>query len=114
MKHDAQIALFLDSMKRIVRSNSFILVNRRESMQFLADNNISARQLEDLLLTLAVDDCFDGPEPDRDPRFSRDWTVAEFCPELHDTKIYLKVSICIKKNGCKCLSVKLYSDRNGL
>lgn len=54
---------------------------------------------------------FDGPEPDRDLRYSEKWTVAEFSPAYCGETLYLKLSIRVDVERCKCLSVKLYVDR---
>lgn len=111
MKTTAQIALFLHQMKSIVEQNGFIFIEREASMQFLADRNMTVAQLESIMLSLSSADCFDGPEPDRDERYRDSWTVAEFAPNYEGEKLYLKLSIRIDAQRCKCLSVKLYSER---
>ncbi|MBR1829358.1 MAG: hypothetical protein IJ781_07605 [Atopobiaceae bacterium] len=113
MKHPAQIVLFLQQMKSIVAEQGFILVERDASMQFLADAGMTIEQLKTVILTLEPEQCFDGPEPDRDPRY-KEWTVAEFSPIYGGELLYLKMSIRSEKRRCKCLSVKLYKDRSEL
>lgn len=76
----------------------------------MAERNMSASQLENLLLSLEPSDCFDGPEADRDPNY-QEWTVAEFCPHYYGEQLYVKLSIRVSKRRCKCLSIKLYSRR---
>lgn len=111
MKPRASVELFLQQMKEIVREKNFILVDRKESMQYLADFQMSIPRLREVILALEAKDCFDGPEPDRDPRFARKWTVAEFDPLNFGQRLYLKLSISITDKQCKCLSVKLYKER---
>lgn len=111
MKTPAQISLFLSQMKRIVEEKGFIYVDRDASNQFLADRGYSHRDLTLLILSLEVEDCFDGPEPDRDVRYRDKWTVAEFAPVFHGEKLYLKMSIRVDSETAKCLSVKLYVER---
>lgn len=111
MKAPAQIALFLSQTKAFVEENGILLVERSASLQFLADRGMTLRDLEIAILSLSVSDCFDGPEPDRDPRFCQHWTVAEFSPLVGEEKLYLKISIRIDARRCKCLSVKLYSEK---
>ena len=111
LKQPAKISLFLQQMKSIVEENGFIFVEREASVQFLADRNMTVAQLEDIILSLCSTDCFDGPEPDRDDRFKDRWTVAEFSPQACGEKLYLKLSIRIDARRCKCLSVKLFSER---
>lgn len=110
MKYTAQIGMFLSSMKKIVEARGFILVEREASLAFLAERGVSVDELKSVILGLGVADCFDGPEPDRDARYEG-WTVAEFSPLMNGEKLYLKMSIKIAGNACKCLSVKLYVDR---
>lgn len=105
------IALFLHQMKSIVKDNGFIFVEREASLKFMADFNLTMGQLEDVIMGLEPRDCFDGPEADRDPRYSEHWTVAEFSPEAFGETLYLKMSIRIDVRRCKCLSVKLYREK---
>lgn len=111
MKADSQIALFLFNMKRFIERNGFIFVEREASKHFLADRNMGFEELESIILSLTVKDCFDGPEPDRDVRFAKRWTVAEFSPWYEGEQLYLKMSIKMESERVKCLSVKLYTDR---
>ena len=67
--------------------------------------------LRDVILSLGPEDCFDGPEADRDARFADKWTVAEFSPTFRNEKLYLKVSIRVDIERAKCLSVKAYIER---
>ena len=104
------VGLFLLKMKEIVQKNGFILVEREASREFIADMGITMEELRNVILSLTTSDCFDGPETDRDPRY-QGWTVAEFSPRAFGKTLYLKLSIKLEAERCKCLSVKLYRDR---
>lgn len=104
------VGLFLHEMKEIVEKNDFILVEREASLEFMADLGVTMVELRNVILSLKPSDCFDGPERDRGPRFTG-WTVAEFSPEAFGKTLYLKMSIKLEVERCKCLSVKLYRDR---
>lgn len=108
-----QVSLFLMQMKEIVSKNGFILVERKASMEFLAESGMTLGELGEIILSLEPGDCFDGPEADRDPRYAERWTVAEFAPGSPAGTLYLKLSIRTDVERCKCLSVKLYRDRPG-
>ncbi len=111
MKATAFIELFLRELKRFVEKNSFILVNREASRQFMASRGMSVSMLTDVILSLRPEDCFDGPEADRDSRFADKWTVAEFSPTYRGEMLYLKMSIRMDAERAKCLSVKAYVKR---
>lgn len=111
MKPKASIELFLRQLKQFVEKNSFILVEREASKQFMARRGMSIEMLRGLILSLEPADCFDGPKPDRDPRYAEKWTIAEFSPTYLGEQIYLKMSIRIDIERAKCLSVKAYVER---
>ena len=110
MKPRASIALYLNSMKRYVRDNGIILVPRDQNDEFMAERGMTVEDLKGIIFRLSPEDCFDGPEPDRDGRFAG-WTVAEFSPEFEGERLYLKTSIRVSAERCKCLSVKLYAEK---
>ena len=112
MKPPAFIDLFLRQLKQYVEKNSFILVEREASEQFMASRGMSVDMLTDIILSLKPEECFDGPEPDRDPRYADKWTVAEFSPTYNGELLYLKMSIRVDVERAKCLSVKAYVERS--
>lgn len=113
MKSPTQIALFLRHLKHAVEKNGFIIVNREATNQFIADRNMTYDELKDIILSLEVKDCFDGPEEDRDPKYKNKWTVAEFSPIYCGEKLYPKMSIRVDAERSKCLSVKLFTEKEG-
>ena len=104
-------ALFLSYMKTFVEKNGLILIKREQNIKFMAERNLTMHDLKKIVLSLEPSDMFDGPEPDRDPRYSEKWTVSEFSPKYNGEALYLKLSIRIDTERCKCLSVKLYANR---
>lgn len=105
------LPLFLAELKRFVTDGSLIFVPRHASREFMADRGMTTATLKEIILSLEVDDCFDGPEKDRDPRFADHWTVAEFSPSFQGEKFYLKLSICADTRQAKCLSVHAFIER---
>lgn len=105
-----QKVFFLKQMKEYIEENGFILVFREASIQFMQSTGMSMNELKDIILGLNESDLFDGPEEDRDERYSQ-WTVAEFAPKWRNEYLYLKISIRNDNHRCKCLSVKIYTDR---
>lgn len=104
-------ALFLLQAKKIVEKHGYILVPREQNRAFMAERGMTEDDLRQVILSLEPKDMFDGPEQDRDPRFREKWTVAEFSPEYENETLYVKLSIRVDVERCKCLSVKLYVDR---
>ena len=98
-------------LKQYVEKNSFILVEREASRRFMASRGMSMDMLTNVILSLEPEDCFDGPEADRDPRFAKKWTVAEFSPMFRGEQLYLKMSIRVDAERAKCLSVKAYIEK---
>lgn len=111
MKSSAQISLFLSSAKAYVEERGLLFVEREQSPSFLSDRGMIVEDLQRMILELTVHDCIDGPEPDRDPKYANSWTVAEFGPVHNGEKIYLKISVRMDKRRCKCLFVKLWSEK---
>lgn len=111
MKPTAFIELYLHKLKEFVEKNSFILVEREATKQFMASRGMSMNSLTDVILSLSPEDCFDGPEADRDPRYAEKWTVAEFSPDYRGETLYLKMSIRMDAERVKCLSVKAYVEK---
>ena len=111
MKPRALIELYLRQLKEFVEKNSFILVDREATRRFMADRGMSMGMLKDVILSLKPEDCFDGPEADRDSKYADKWTVAEFAPGYRDETLYLKMSIRVDIERAKCLSVKAYVER---
>lgn len=110
MVRSSFVPLFLQRLKRYVAESSFILVDRAANREFMAERGISIQSLKDVILSLTPKDCFDGPEPDRDPRYAKHWTVAEFSPIYNGERLYLKMSIRTDIERAKCLSVKAYVE----
>ena len=106
-----QRVLFLHQTKMFVEKHGFTLVSREQNLSSMAERGMTMDDLRQVVLALEPKDMFDGPEPDRDPSYSEKWTVAEFSPEYCGETLYLKLSIRVDAERCKCLSVKLYMDR---
>lgn len=111
MKYPDQISLFLAQAKACIEEHGLIFIDREESLAFLTARGMSIYDLVQIIMRLTLHDCFDGPEADLDPKYSSNWTVAEFSPVHDGKKLYLKISIRMDKRRCKCLSVKLWTER---
>lgn len=104
------VGLFLHRMREIIRESGIVLVPREASLQFLATRGMTAQDVEYIAKALKAEDCFDGPEPDRDERYPG-FVVAEFSPIFEGEKLYFKISIDSNAVVCKCLSIKAYRGK---
>lgn len=110
MAFKTPIGLFLHYAKQFVSKNGIIFIPRDQNVQYMTSVGMTIKDLEDLIFALDTVDCVRGPEPDKDPTRAAHWLVAIFCPIHNGVELYLKISIRMDKERCKCLSIKL-SDR---
>ena len=111
LKPEASIELFLELARRYVRERGVIIVPRTSIERFMRASDMTPLDLETLILTLRPRDCFDGPEPDRDPSRAELWTVAEFRAFWEEHALHLKISVSTRARRCKCLSIKPYETK---
>lgn len=112
MKHRAQMSLFLQAMKRFAFRDGILLIEREVSMSFLSQRGMTMGDLTAIVLSLTPSDCFDGPEPDRDPCYAEHWTVAEFAPIFKWRKAPFED---VDPNGCAAMQmlIRQTMDREG-
>lgn len=86
MKPPALIELFLRQLKQYVEQNSFVLVDREASRGFMASRGMSMGMLTDVILSLKPGDCFDGPEPDRNPQYAQSGQSQNSPPTIRERR----------------------------
>ena len=90
-------------IKKIVDNDNngdkFVIVRTKKNIEFMRDYNLNNEDIKDIIRVLSVDDCFAGPEQDRDPQYNG-W-IFKFDPLFEDTKLYIKIRIeSIEKSVC--------------
>ena len=90
-------------IKKIVDNDNngdkFVIVRTKKNIEFMRDYNWDNEDIKDIIRGLSVDDCFAGPEQDRDPQYNG-W-IFKFDPLFEDTKLYIKIRIeSIEKSVC--------------
>ena len=90
-------------IKKIVDNDNngdkFVIVRTKKNIEFMRDYNLNNEDIKDIIRGLSVDDCFAGPEQDRDPQYNG-W-IFKFDPLFEDTKLYIKIRIeSIEKSVC--------------
>ena len=93
----------LIKIKRIVDSDNngdkFIIRRRPKNIEFMREYGLNDEDVKDIIRELSVDDCFAGPEKDRDPKYNG-W-IFKFSPLFEGTKLYIKIRVeSIEKSVC--------------
>ena len=93
-------------IKRIIDSDNngdkFIIARRYKNIEFMREYNLNHDDVKDIVRGLTVEDCFAGPEEDRNPKYEG-W-IFKFNPMFEGIKLYIKIRI---ENTDKsvCLSI---------
>ena len=93
-------------IKRIVDKDNdgdkFIIVRTEKNKEFMREYNLNQEDIKDIIRRLSVEDCFAGPEQDRDPQYEG-W-IFKFKPLFEDTQLYIKIRVESTEKSV-CLSV---------
>jgi hypothetical protein len=95
-----QVALFLTLLRECVVC-SFRLKRRPENMATLAQLGMTLKDARDRILALTPADYVDGPTPRSENSSQEAWV---FGLHIHETDVYVKVSIRIEPARCVCVS----------
>lgn len=91
---------------------NFVIVRTKKNMSFMREYGLTPEDVKDIIKQLSVEDCFSGPESDRNPKY--EGAIFKFCPMFEGIKLYIKIRI---ENTDKsiCLSIHefgLYDEVN--
>jgi len=93
-------------IKRIVDNDNngdkFVIIRTEKNKDFMREYNLNSEDVKNIIRGLSVDDCFAGPEEDRDPQY-KGW-IFKFDPLFEDTKLYIKIRIESTEKSV-CMSV---------
>jgi len=98
-------------IKRIVDEDNdgdkFIIVRTKKNMTFMQKYEFKNEDVKNIVRQLTVQDCFAGPEKDRDSKYSG--MIFKFCPFYGTEKLYIKIRV---ENNDKsiCLSIHEYGN----
>lgn len=90
-------------IKKIVDNDNngdkFVIVRTKKNIEFMRDYSLNDDDIKDIIRELSVDDCFAGPEKDRDSQYNG-W-IFKFSPLFEGTKLYIKIRVeSIEKSVC--------------
>ena len=93
-------------IKRIVDNDKdgdkFIIARTKKNIEFMREYSLTNEDVKDIIRQLSVEDCYSGPEKDRDPQYEG-W-IFKFDPSFEDTKLYIKIRVESTEKSV-CLSV---------
>ena len=82
--------------------DKFIIVGTKKNREFMREYSLTAEDVKDIVRQLSVEDCFAGPEEDRDPQYEG-W-IFKFDPMFEGTKLYIKIRVeSVEKLVCLSL-----------
>ena len=102
-------------IKRIIdndkNGDKFIIVRTKKNVDFMRNYSLNNEDVKDIIRQLSIEDCFSGPEKDRDSQY-KGW-IFKFSPVFEDIKLYIKIRI---ENIDKsiCLSVHEFGKYDGV
>lgn len=102
-------------IKRIIdndkNGDKFIIVRTKKNVDFMRNYSLNNEDVKDIIRQLSIEDCFSGPEKDRDSQY-KGW-IFKFSPVFEDIKLYIKIRIeSIDKSIC--LSVHEFGKYDGV
>lgn len=80
----------------------FIIVRTKKNIEFMREYCLTPEDVKDIVRQLSIEDCFSGPEEDRDVKY-KGW-IFKFNPVFEGTKLYIKIRIENVKKAI-CLSI---------
>ena len=79
--------------------DKFIIVWTKKNREFMREYNLNREDVKNIIRRLSVEDCFAGPERDRDSQY--EGLIFKFNPLFEDTRLYIKIRIeSIEKSIC--------------
>lgn len=101
-------------IKKIVEQDNngdkFIIVRRKKNIEFMREYGLFLEDVKDIIRNLTVEDCFEGPERDKDSEYIG-W-IFKFKPIFEDTQLYIKIRIESKEKSV-CLSIHEFGKYSG-
>ena len=89
----------------------FIIVRTKKNIEFMREYGINNEDIKNIIKQLSVEDCFSGPENDRNPEYEG-W-IFKFCPLFEGIKLYIKIRVESTEKSV-CLSVHEFGKYDGV
>lgn len=82
--------------------DKFIVVRTAKNVEFIREYGLREEDIKNIVRELLLEDCFMGPEEDRDSKYEG-W-ILKFCPTFENIKLYIKIRL-ENKYKAVCISV---------
>ena len=93
-------------IKKIVDADNngdkFIIVRRAKNIEFMREYGLNIEDVKNIIRGLTVEDCFAGPEEDRNQKY--EGSIFKFRPLFENTELYIKIRLESTEKSV-CLSV---------
>ena len=103
----------LITIKQIIdkdnNGDKFIIVRTKKNVDFMRGYGLDAEDVKEIIKGLSVEDCFSGPEMDRNPKY--EGMIFKFSPIFENIKLYIKIRIENKERSV-CISVHEFGKYN--
>lgn len=80
----------------------FIIVRTKKNIDFMREYSLTNEDVKNIIRQLSIEDCFAGPEEDRDKQYPG-W-IFKFDPLFENTKLYIKIRVESTEKSI-CLSI---------
>ena len=85
-----------------INGEHFTMVRTKKNIDFMYEYGLSIEDVKNIILNLSTEDCFPGPENDRD--LSYEGWIFKFSPIFENVKLYIKIRVESSEKSV-CLSV---------
>lgn len=85
-----------------INGEHFTMVRTKKNIDFMYEYGLSIEDFKNIILNLSTEDCFSGPENDRDLKYEG-W-IFKFSPMFENVKLYIKIRVESSEKSV-CLSV---------
>lgn len=85
-----------------INGEHFTMVRTKKNIDFMYEYGLSIEDVKNIILNLSTEDCFSGPENDRD--LSYEGWIFKFSPMFENVKLYNKIRVESSEKSV-CLSV---------
>ena len=85
-----------------INGEHFTIVRTKKNIDFMYEYGLSIEDVKNIILNLSTEDCFSGPENDRD--LSYEGWIFKISPMFENVKLYIKIRVESSEKSV-CLSV---------